>query len=64
MQAPGLHWMAIKTLVLFAGMFWIRWSFMRYRSDQLLKICWHYLVPVSLALLAVTALWVRLAEVP
>ena len=54
----------LETLVLFAGMFWIRWSFMRYRSDQLLKICWHYLVPVSLALLAVTALWVRLAEVP
>ena len=60
--AEGLHWMVLKTLVLFALVFWIRWSWMRYRSDQLLKICWHYLIPASLALLAVTAIWVRLVE--
>lgn len=60
--ADGIHWMIIKTLFLFGVVFWIRWSWMRYRSDQLLKICWHYLVPISLGLVAVTALWIRLVE--
>jgi NADH-quinone oxidoreductase subunit H len=60
--APGLHWMVLKTIVLYLSVFWIRWSWMRYRSDQLLRICWYYLVPLSLGLVAVTALWVRFAE--
>ncbi len=56
--APGLHWMVLKTLVLFAGIFWVRWSLVRFRSDQLMRICWHYLVPLGLLLVMVSALWV------
>ena len=58
----GVHWMIVKTLVIYSLIFWIRWSWMRYRSDQLMKICWHYLVPASLGILAATAVWVRLME--
>ena len=58
----GIHWMIIKTLVIYSLIFWIRWSWMRYRSDQLMKICWHYLVPASLGILAATAVWIRLME--
>jgi NADH-quinone oxidoreductase subunit H len=57
--APGLHWMVAKTLVLFAGIFAIRWSLVRFRSDQLMNICWKYLVPGGLLLVMVSALWVH-----
>ena len=48
--APGLHWMVGKTLVLFATVYWVRWTLLRFRSDQLMRICWLYLVPLSVVL--------------
>jgi NADH-quinone oxidoreductase subunit H len=58
---PGLHWMVLKTLILFAGIFWVRWTFLRFRSDQLMQICWKYLVPAGLLLVMVSAGWVHYA---
>ena len=58
--APGLPWMVGKTLLLFALVTWIRWSLLRYRSDQLLALCWRWLVPASVALVLVAAAWVVL----
>jgi len=58
---PGLHWMVLKTLVLFGAIFWIRWSLLRFRSDQLMAICWKYLVPAGLVLVMTAALWVHFA---
>ena len=55
---PGLHWMVVKTLVLFAGIFWIRWTLLRFRSDQLMALCWKYLVPGGLVLVMAAATWV------
>jgi NADH-quinone oxidoreductase subunit H len=60
---PGLHWMVGKTLVLFAGIFAIRWSLVRFRSDQLMAICWRYLVPIGLVLVMVSAVWVQMTKV-
>jgi len=57
--APGLHWMVLKTLGLFAGIFWVRWSLVRFRSDQLMSICWRYLVPGGLILVMSAGLWVH-----
>lgn len=56
---PGLHWMVLKTLILFGGIFWIRWTFLRFRSDQLMAMCWKYLVPAGLLLVMAAALWVH-----
>lgn len=56
----GLFWMVLKTLGLFAFIFWLRWTLVRFRSDQLMHICWYYLVPVSVVLVALSALWVQL----
>jgi NADH-quinone oxidoreductase subunit H len=56
----GPQWMVAKTLFLFAGIFWIRWSILRYRQDQLLRICWVWFLPISLCLVAASALWVGL----
>lgn len=60
--APGLHWMVLKTLVLFVGIFAIRWSLVRFRSDQLMTICWKFLVPMGLVLVMVSALWVHFSQ--
>ncbi len=49
--APGLHWMVFKTLFFFVVLLWMRWSLVRYRPDQLMAICWKYLVPASLVVL-------------
>lgn len=49
--APGLHWMVLKTLFFFVVLLWMRWSLVRYRPDQLMAICWKYLVPASLVVL-------------
>ncbi|MEB2313533.1 MAG: NADH-quinone oxidoreductase subunit NuoH [Sorangiineae bacterium] len=57
---PGLHWMVLKTLVLFASIFWIRWTLLRFRADQLMSLCWKYLVPGGLALVMAAAGWVGL----
>lgn len=56
--APGLHWMLVKTFVLFALVYWVRWSFLRFRSDQLMRICWYWLVPAGVVLVAAAGVWV------
>ncbi len=56
---PGLHWMVAKTLVLFFVVFWVRWSLVRFRSDQLMALCWKYLLPISLLLVMLAALFVH-----
>lgn len=57
---PGLGWMVAKTLLLFTAVVWIRWTLLRFRSDQLLAICWRWLVPAATALVFLAALWVQL----
>jgi NADH-quinone oxidoreductase subunit H len=57
--APGLHWMVAKTLLLFFVVFWVRWTFLRFRADQLMGLCWKYLVPASLVLVMASAFWVH-----
>lgn len=55
----GLHWMALKTGALYLAVYWLRWSLVRFRSDQLMRFCWHWLVPISLALIVIATLWVH-----
>ena len=57
--APGLHWMVLKTLALFALIFWIRWTLLRFRADQLMALCWKWLVPGGLVLVMLAAFWVQ-----
>jgi NADH-quinone oxidoreductase subunit H len=55
---PGLHWMVLKTLLLFTSVYWIRWSLLRFRADQLMALCWKVLVPTGVLLVAASAVWV------
>lgn len=54
-----LGWFLLKTYGLLVVMIWIRWTFPRVRFDQLLNFCWKVLIPISLANLAATALWLK-----
>ena len=58
-ENDGFIWMLIKTLVLFISIFWIRWSYMRFRSDQLMAMCWKLFLPLGLILVMASALWVH-----
>ncbi len=62
--APGLHWMVLKTLALFGFIFWLRWSLVRFRADQLMRICWVWLVPISLLCVCAAAAFVGFGLAP
>ncbi len=53
-------WFLLKVYGLLLVMIWARWTFPRVRFDQLLNFCWKVLIPISLANLALTALWLKL----
>jgi NADH-quinone oxidoreductase subunit H len=53
--APGLHWLLAKTFVLFVAVYWIRWTLLRLRADQLMSLCWKVLVPAGLGLVFLAA---------
>ena len=57
---PGGLWIAIKTLAVFLGILWIRWSFLRVRIDQLMILNWKFLTPISFINLLLAGLWVSL----
>jgi NADH-quinone oxidoreductase subunit H len=49
-----------KTMLIIFVFMWVRWSLPRFRFDQLMMIAWRALIPISLALLMVTAVVVYL----
>ena len=55
---PGAIWLLLKTLLLFAVVLWVRWSFLRLRIDQALHLNWKVLFPISLLNLLIAAYWV------
>lgn len=44
-----------KTFLLVFAMIWFRWTFPRFREDQLQGMAWKWLVPIALLNIAVTA---------
>jgi len=54
---PGAVWLALKSLALFVLVLWIRWSFLRVRIDQAMRLNWLFLFPLALLNLLVTAYW-------
>jgi NADH-quinone oxidoreductase subunit H len=58
-------WYVLGPLVLFAKImvvafliFWVRFTYPRFREDQLQKLAWKYLIPVSLIWISLTAVLV------
>lgn len=52
---PGFVWLALKCGALFVLILWIRWSLMRLRIDQAIRINWMFLLPASLLNILVVA---------
>ena len=53
-----LAWFLLKTALVSILLLWVRWTFVRLRSDQLMSLCWKVLLPAGLVLVVVSALWV------
>ena len=53
---PGILWFAIKVVIFLYFYMWFRASWPRYRYDQLMKVGWQFLLPLSLANVIVTAI--------
>jgi NADH-quinone oxidoreductase subunit H len=58
----GPVWTLFKSAIISVVIIWLRASWPRVREDQLQRFAWLVLVPVSLAQLALTAVWVVLSS--
>jgi NADH-quinone oxidoreductase subunit H len=59
----GPIYVFIKIILLLFGMIWVRATFPRIRYDRLMAFGWKVLLPLSLALVFITALGIILAQV-
>ena len=53
--ALGVLWFTLKTYFFVLVFMWIRATLPRFRIDQLMSLCWKFLIPVTLTNLMVTA---------
>ena len=59
---PGPVWFLIKVYFLIFVIMWIRWTFPRLRSDQLMGFAWKVLIPFAILNLFFTALFISLGK--
>ena len=58
---PGIVWFLGKTFALVWLLMWVKWTFPRLRIDQILKLEWKYLMPLSLVNLVLMTVCVALS---
>ena len=56
----GPIWFLVKALAVFLLLTWIRWSFVRIRADQIIRVSWKLMLPFTLVLLLATAAFIVL----
>lgn len=66
-ELPGLGWWGLqllsmvvfvtKTLVVLNVVVWVRWTLPRIRVDQMMSLCWKYMVPFGFVSFVATLLW-------
>lgn len=59
----GILWFSIKVIIFLYCYLWFRWTWPRYRYDQLMKIGWQYLLPLAIANMILSAVIMMRAEV-
>lgn len=55
---PGFVWLALKTSFFLFVYLWIRATFPRYRYDQLMRLGWKVLIPVTIVWIVVVAIMI------
>ncbi|HTO44239.1 MAG TPA: NADH-quinone oxidoreductase subunit NuoH [Burkholderiales bacterium] len=55
----GFLWLALKVAFVLFLFLWFRATFPRYRYDQIMRLGWKVLIPVTLVWLVVVAIWVQ-----
>jgi len=56
---PGTLWLLFKASFFLFGMLWLRATFPRYRYDQIMRLGWKVLIPVTLVWLVVVAIMAK-----
>jgi NADH-quinone oxidoreductase subunit H len=65
LQALSMVVFALKTHAMMFLVMWIRWTLPRVRVDQMMSLCWKYLVPGAFVALVGALLWeILVAQVP
>ncbi|MBM5812392.1 MAG: NADH-quinone oxidoreductase subunit NuoH [Gammaproteobacteria bacterium] len=61
LTVSGFHWLFLKTGVFLFLFLWVRATVPRYRYDQIMRLGWKVLIPVTLVWIAVEAVlaWLR-----
>jgi NADH-quinone oxidoreductase subunit H len=54
----GIFWFGLKVIIFLYCYLWFRWTWPRYRYDQLMKIGWQWLLPLAIANVVLTAVLV------
>ncbi len=57
---PGPFWLFLKLILLVLLFIWIRGTMPRLRADQLMEFAWKFMLPMSMANLVATGLWIAL----
>ncbi len=60
---PGPFWLILKTYVIVFVVMWVRWTFPRLRSDQLMNFAWKVLIPFGILNLLFTAFFIGFQEI-
>ncbi len=58
----GAFWFILKVLIYLYGFLWFRFTFPRYRFDQLMKLGWQFLIPLALVNLLMVAIGLLLHQ--
>jgi NADH-quinone oxidoreductase subunit H len=59
---PPFLWLLVKVFIIVSFFLWIRATFPRYRYDQIMRLGWKVLIPVTIVWIAVEGVlaWFRI----